>query len=618
VAPLTYLVLVLGLGILAQLVSWRLKLPSILLLLAFGFGLSAVTGVTIDNYLRQDVLLAIVGLFVAIILFEGGLTLKFSELREAGVPVLRLCSIGVVVSFVVTAVLAHLIFKFDWAVASLLGAILVVTGPTVIGPLLRIIKPVRKISSIVKWEGIVVDPIGAILAVLVFQVAVAGGFGSATETILLLLGKTLLVGVVLAIVIAKIIELLLRHHLIPDFLESVFLLAVVGGAFAASNAIQQESGLLTVTVLGIALANQKTVSVREILAFKEHLRVLIISLLFILLSGRIAPSALGGVLIPSLVFIGGLILIARPASIFIATTFSKRLTLRDRIFLAGIAPRGIVAAAVTSIFAIELQHAAHEGTLPESIAAQADQLVPIVFLVIIATVLLYGIIAAPMARALGLASKNSTGVLFAGADQWIRQIAKALQDDGHSVLLLDTKYEKIAAARLEGLRAVRANILSEYAEEELDFSGIGQLITATPNDEINSLATREFSHIFGKANVWQISPQDSNSHHTNAVASHNRGRVCFRGAPAYPKLTALSREGAIVKKTQITDVFTLEDFTLTYGEDAIVLFLHDESRKLRPAPADLENIAPGTTIYSLITPSEPTKPSAEEEIMRGS
>lgn len=615
-APLTYLVLVLGLGILAQLISWRLKVPSILFLLAFGFGLSAVTGVTIDKYLDQDVLLAIVGLFVAIILFEGGLTLKFSELREAGVPVLRLCTVGVAVSFAATAGLAHVIFDFDWPVASLLGAILVVTGPTVIGPLLRVIKPVRKISSIVKWEGIVIDPIGAILAVLVFQIAVAGGFEAASGTLLLAVAKTLLVGVVLAVVMAKIIELLLRHHLIPDFLESVFLLAVVGGAFAASNAIQQESGLLTVTVLGIALANQKTVSVREILAFKEHLRVLIISLLFILLSGRIAPSALGAVLLPSLCFVAALILFARPISIFVATIFSKRLTIRDRLFLAGLAPRGIVAAAVTSIFAIELEHAAHEGILPAAIADQAHQLVPIVFLVIIATVLIYGILAAPMARALGVASKNSTGVLFAGADQWIRQIAKALHDDGHSVLLLDTKYEKIAAARLEGLRAVRANILSEYAEEELDFSGIGQLVTATPNDEINSLATREFSHIFGKANVWQISPQDKDSHHMKAVAAHRRGRLCFSGAPAYPKLTALTRRGAVIKKTQITEVFTLEDFTTTYGEEAIVLFLSDDTGKLRPAPADLDKIIPNTTIYALVP--RPNSESTPEDELRGS
>ncbi len=617
-APLTYLVLVLGLGILAQLISWRLKLPSILLLLAFGFGLSATTGVTIDDYLGQDVLLAIVGLFVAIILFEGGLTLKFSELREAGVPVLRLCSIGVAVSAVLTAVLAHYIFHFDWTVASLLGAILVVTGPTVIGPLLRVIKPVRKISSIVKWEGIVIDPIGAILAVLVFQFAVAGGFGSASGVVLFALAKTLLVGVVLAVVMAKGIELLLRHHLIPDFLESVFLLAVVGAAFAASNAIQQESGLLTVTVLGIALANQKTVSVREILAFKEHLRVLIISLLFILLSGRIAPSSLGAVLLPSLAFIAGLILLARPASIFLATILSKNLSFRERLFLAGLAPRGIVAAAVTSIFAIELEHAAHSGKLPAAIEAQAHELVPIVFLVIIATVLIYGILAAPMARALGVASKSSTGVVFAGADGWIRKIAKALHDDGHSVLLLDTKYEKIAAARLDGINAVRANILSEFAEEELDFSGIGQLIAATPNDEINSLATREFSHIFGKANVWQIAPQDKDAHHMKAVASHRRGRICFSNSPSYPKLHNLARDGAIIKKTHLTDVFTLQDFDLTYGQDAIILFLQDENRNLRPAPAELEKLPPNTTIYALIIPEDAENPPPEENLLRGS
>ena len=289
--PLTYLALVLGLGILAQWIAWRLKLPSILLLLAFGFGLSIVTGLTgnpvsIDDFLPEKTLLAIVGVFVAIILFEGGLTLKFSEIKEAKAPIVRICTLGVVIAFVLGTLAAHFILKWDWRVASLAGAILVVTGPTVIGPLLRVIKPSRKMAAIVKWEGIVVDPIGAILAVLVFQIAAGGGGDEAFTTILIALGKTLLVGVALAVVLGKIIELLLKHHLIPDFLEVVFLLAVVAGAFALANKIQPEAGLLTVTVLGIVLANQKSVSVRAILEFKEHLRTLIISILFIILSGR--------------------------------------------------------------------------------------------------------------------------------------------------------------------------------------------------------------------------------------------------------------------------------------------------------------------------------------------
>jgi NhaP-type Na+/H+ or K+/H+ antiporter len=608
---LTYLALVLGLGILAQWLAWRLKIPSILLLLVFGFGLSVTTGVRIDDYLAQDTLLAIVGIFVALILFEGGLTLKFAELKEAGNPVLRLCSIGVAVALVTIAACCRLIFGFDWQVTGLLGAILVVTGPTVISPLLRVVKPVRKIGAIVKWEGIVVDPIGAILAVLVFQVAIAGGLGAASGTVFLAIGKTLLVGIVLAVIVAKLIEFLLKHHLIPDFLESVFLVAVVAVAFAASNRFQQESGLLTVTVLGIALANQKSVSIRNILAFKEHLRILIISLLFILLSGRIDLASLQAALVPSLIFLAALVIICRPASIFLASLGSRNLDIRERLFLAALAPRGIVAAAITSIFAIELEHAAtphSDGTpavLPPEIAEQAQQLVPIVFLVIIGTVLIYGVAAAPLARLLGLASANPTGVLFAGADSWIRLVAKALQDDGHSVLLLDTKYEKIAAARLEGLHAVRANILSEYAEEELELSDLGTLIAATPNDEVNSLATQEFGHVFSRAHVWQIAPQDKDSHHMKAVAAHRRGRICFLGGPTYGKLQALSRKDAVIKKTLITDVFTLEDFQATHGNSAIILFLDDEDRGLRPARHDLDKITPNTTVYALVLPESP-------------
>jgi NhaP-type Na+/H+ or K+/H+ antiporter len=214
-------------------------------------------------------------------------------------------------------------------------------------------------SSIVKWEGIVVDPIGAIMAVLVFQAALAGDVEQAQSTILFALGVTLLVGVVFAFLLAKVIELLLRKHLIPDFLHSVFLLATIAIAFSASNAIQKESGLLTVTVLGIALANQKSVSVKHILEFKETLRTLIISLLFIVLSGRVDATSLKEALLPGLGLIAFLVIIVRPVSIFISTVFLKQTNIKERLFLAALAPRGIVAAAVTAIFAIELAEAAH-------------------------------------------------------------------------------------------------------------------------------------------------------------------------------------------------------------------------------------------------------------------
>ncbi|MCP5536986.1 MAG: cation:proton antiporter [Akkermansiaceae bacterium] len=603
--PLTYFTLVLALGIAAQWLAWKCKLPSILVLLAFGFGLGHFTGANIDDYLVGDnVLLSAVGLCVAVILFEGGLTLKFSDLKESGTPVLRLCTFGVVISFFLTYASTRYLLGFDWRVASLLGAILVVTGPTVIAPLLRHIKPSRKIGNVVKWEGIVIDPIGAILAVLVYQVAIAGNVDAAREEIFRALGLTLLVGVVLAFILAKIIELLLKHHLIPDYLHSVFLLAVTATAFAASNAIQPESGLLTVTVLGIALANQKSVSVKHILEFKENLRVLIISVLFIVLSGRVQLSELKDALVPGLGLLAMLIVVVRPLSVFGANLFSKQVNLKEQFFLSSMAPRGIVAAAVTAIFALEFEHAVHEGNLNQEIGLVTHQMVPIVFIVIVGTVAFYGLLAAPLARRLGLASKNPRGILFAGAGKWVRLAAKALKKDGHDILLLDTNYDNIASAKLDGLPAVRANILSEYVEEELELTGLGQLITTTPNDEVNSLAAHHFVHVFGRENVWQVAPTDDGAHHRTAAAAHLRGRICFPSRPQFRRLENFAAQGAVIKKTTITGQFTLEHFQEMYGEDYILLFRVTEEKGLQVAYDEMKPMAPGTTIYAMIRPED--------------
>ena len=605
----TYLAIILGLGIIAQWSAWRFKLPSILLLLAFGFGAQLLFGISINDFLTEELgntlLLPVVGLSVALILFEGGLTLKFSELKESGAPVLRLCTIGVVIAFALTTAIGIYIFQWDWRVSAILGSILVVTGPTVIAPLIRHIKPSRKVSSIVKWEGIVVDPIGAIMAVLMFQAAIAGDWESARSAIIESLIHTILVGLVFAFILAKAIEFALKKHYIPDFLHSVFIISVIAIAFTASNAIVHESGLLTVTVMGIALANQKSVSVKHILEFKEHLRVLIISILFLVLSGRVNTATLTAeTLTQGLILLALLILVVRPLSIFGANLFSKKSTFKEQIFLASLAPRGIVAAAVTSIFALELTQAAKDGHVSEIVAQQAESLVLITFIIIVGTVTFYGLLAAPLANKLGLASKNPRGVLFAGANTWTRLLAKTLHDDGHDVLMLDTNYSNVAAASMAGIPAKRANILSEYVEEELDLTGIGQLVAATNNDEVNSLATREFTHIFGSAEIWQVAPLDDNDHHTNAVASHQRGRILFTGRPNRKKLEKLVLEGAIIKKTSISEQYTFEDFNEA-NPGAIMLFLDSEDKGLRPADEELKKVSAGHSVYALVFPETP-------------
>lgn len=618
---LVYIALVLAAGVLAQWLAWRFKLPSILLLLAFGFGLGHFTGVRVDDYLavyegEGSPLLSVVGLFVAIILFEGGLTLRLGELKEGRVAVFRLCTVAVIVSGILSTVFMALVLGYEWRIAAVIGSILTVTGPTVIAPLLRDMNPNRKISSILRWEGIVVDPIGAILAVLIFKWAVAGNGEIARESVLFAFGTLLLVGLLGGWLLGKVVVWLLASHRIPDFLQPVFLLSAVAVAFTAANAAEKEAGLLTVTVFGIVLGNQKRISVKHILEFKENLGIVIISSLFIILSGRIALPELSAAVwkaVPLLLF---LILIVRPISVFASMIASEGTTLKDRIFLAALAPRGIVAAAVTAVFALEFETAASrgrfEGELGERIASQADDLVALVFLVIVGTVAFYGLLAGPLARHLGLASKNPCGILFAGADHWVRVVAQGLQDEGFQVLLLDTDYKKVAAAKLEGLNALRASILSDFAEEELDFNGLGNLIAATPNDEVNSLAAANFIHRFSRSGVWQIAPFDTDQHHTTSVAEHLRGRICFTGKPRFDDLCRLAADGAVLKKTQITEKFSFDDFKATHGEcEPLILFLENEGHGLQPAVADLVDVPPGTMIYSLM-PDEKTGSNSQK------
>ncbi len=597
---LSYFAIILVLGIVAQWVSWRHQLPSILLLLAFGFGLSLTTGVKIDDFIQEDTLLSIVGIFVAIILFEGGMTLKFSELKEAGTPVFRLCTYTVIIGFVLTFYFMKSFLGYAWPIAALLGAILTVTGPTVVAPLLRVIKPSKKISSIVKWEGIVVDPIGAILALLVFEVAIHSSSGQGSGFVFGMIFNLLLSGVLFPYLLARGVLWMMKKHLIPDFLHSVFLLAVVAGAFAAANALQAESGLLTVTVLGIALANQKSVSVRHIIEFKENLQVLIISMLFIMLSGRIEWGAMKEVFGSGLALIAVLIVVIRPLAVYLGMLNSKKTTLREKTFLAFLAPRGIVAAAVTSVFALEFEHAADEGKLPHAIAEQAHQLVPLVFMCIIGTVLVYGLLALPLAKKLKVTSSRTDGVLFAGAEKWIIEIARFLKDDGFNVLLLDTKYEKILEANEVGVPAIRANILSEYAEHEIDFGGIGQLIAATPNDEINSLACLEYVHSFGRKNVWQVAPEDHGVHHSKAVSVHKRARICFGHGLTIREMGAFfDKPHRLIKRT-ITEDYNIIQFYREYGKNTVVLFLMDEKDGLRPAPSNFNQVFGETTLYAVV------------------
>jgi NhaP-type Na+/H+ or K+/H+ antiporter len=588
---------IITLGIAAVWLAWRLHLPSILILLIFGFLAGPISGFLDPDAMFGELLFPVVSISVAIILFEGGASLQLPELSEIGRVVRNLVTVGALATWLLSAAAAHVLLGFELELAALLGAILVVTGPTVIVPLLRHVRPTHQVGSTLKWEGILIDPVGAVLAVLVFQVTLAAGLQAATTVALLVLVKTLVISAALAAAAAGLLVLLLHRHWVPDFLESPLALMVVVTAFAMSNMLQSESGLLTATLMGVGLANQKVVGVEHIIEFKENLRVLLISSLFILLAARLQLSDLTQIGPGELAFLGFLIVVVRPLGVGLSTLRST-LNWRERALVAAIAPRGIVAAAVSSVFALELAQAGFAG---------GDRLVSITFMVIIGTVAVYGLTAAPLARWLGLSQSDPQGVMILGAHPWAREIAKGLKGEGVPVCLVDSNYTNIAESRMAGLPVHYGSALTEGALDSIDLEGIGRLLALTSNDEVNSLSAVNFSEIFGEQEVYQLAPRVLTTSSKQVLSRRLRGRFLFDSQATYWALTARFDAGADVKTTNLTEAFDYQTFRDLYQE-AVPLFLIDEAGKLTVFTVkDPPDPAPGSRLVAVVNRAAATR-----------
>ncbi|WP_168565863.1 cation:proton antiporter [Crateriforma spongiae] len=600
---LFYLALVPSLGSAAQWLAHRTNLPSILLLLLFGVGLGQF--INPDDFLAEltggdatagpKLLFPLVSLSVGIIMFEGGLSLRLEELRESGSAALRLVTIGAAVTMAGVTIAAHQILDFPWRMSLLLGAILVVTGPTVIGPLLRHVRPSRRVASALKWEGIVIDPIGAVLAVLVFEQAFLHGDDPSLRIALGMLAWTSLVGVVLGVLSGWLMTLVLRKFWLPDMLHGVAALSFALLMYAISDQLAHESGLITVTVMGIWLINQKQVDVEHVVELKENLRTLLIGCLFVLLGSRVDINNVIEIGWPGLLFLGVLILVVRPLSVYLSLIGSP-LNYREQTFIAGLAPRGIVAAAVSSIFALELQRNAVEGDV-----ASADQLVTVTFLVIVGTVAVYGMLASPLAKFLQLADENNHGVLIAGADAWVREFAGELQANQVHVMLVDTNYNKISQAKMDGLSGVCMNILNEHAREELNLAGIGRMMAMTPNDEVNTLSLRECRTLFDRSRLYQLTFSLKNSHGRRGLTKNLLGRELFGEGMTFSAIAAMHQAGATFKSTKLTDAFTYDDFMERYGEDTVLLCVikDDNSLSINTVGDPLRPVS-GQTVLALV------------------
>ena len=479
-------------AILCQWIAWRVRLPAILFLLLAGIVAGPVAGWLDADRLFGELLLPFVSLSVAVILFEGSLTLQFHQIRGLERVVRNMVSVGVLVSWLAITLAARWAVGLSWELSFLFGAVTLVTGPTVIRPLLRTVRPVQSVAHILRWEGIVVDPIGALLAVLVFEFIAA--VGGALGHTLLTFGSVVAIGLAFGLAAGFTLGEVLRRAWLPDYLESFATLALVFGVFAASNAFAAESGLISVTAMGIWLANRKGLVVEEIRAFKENLSLLLISALFIILAARLDLSRLRDLGYAALLVLLAMQFIVRPLMVAIST-WGSNLSWRERALLAWIAPRGIVAAAVSALFAIRLGQLGY---------ADAQVLLSLTFFVIIGTVVLQSATAGTLARWLGVAEPEPMGFLIVGANSVAHAIGEALIERKVPVLLTDINWENISQARMAGLPVYFGSPISEHAARYLDTTGLGRLLAMSPDENFNLLALTRYRGEFGRNAVYEL------------------------------------------------------------------------------------------------------------------
>jgi NhaP-type Na+/H+ or K+/H+ antiporter len=563
------------LGSMAQWLAWWLKLPSILLLLLLGIVLGKpVTGIIDPDLLFGDLLFPMVSLAVSVILFEGALTLNFRQIKGLESVVRRMVTVGMVVTWLTIAVATHWILDLPWLLSLLFGSLVVVTGPTVIVPMLRILKLNKKVANVLRWEGIVIDPLGALLAVLVFNfiISAQGGAQGFLE-VMLDFGWILLIGGVLGAISGAFMGLVLRRHWLPEYLHNVFTLTLVFAVFALSDVLAHESGLLTVTVMGMWLANSKNTPIEDILNFKESLTVLLISGLFIILAARLDLDEFLQIGWLSLVILLVVQFVARPLKIFIST-WGSNLNFKEKIVLSWIAPRGIVAAAVSALFALKLEQQGY---------SEANLLVSLTFMVIIGTVVFQSATAGILAKKLGVANPEAKGVLVVGSNPVAVAIAEALNKHGFDCLLTDSHWRYIREARMKDIKTYYGNVVSEHADHHLDLIGIGKMICVSMNKDLNLLAATRYKNEFGVANIFVLSNEEKNRDETKHEASkEGKARHLFDKSVTYAKLASMLAKGAQIKTTLLTDEFNHEAYLEKHGKHVIPMFgISPDGKQLR-------------------------------------
>tara|TARA_R110000764_G_scaffold98049_2_gene182303 strand:+ start:61080 stop:62996 length:1917 start_codon:yes stop_codon:yes gene_type:complete len=557
-----------ALGIGAQWLAWRLQAPAIVLMALAGLAAGPLWAVAFGEPLLDpegvfngggnDLLRPIVSLAVAVILFEGGLVLKFENLRDAGAAVRRMVFIGGPLAWFFGALAARYAAGLDWSSSIVFAGVMVVTGPTVIMPLLRQSKLGGKAGQFLKWEGIVNDPVGALFAVASFEIIRVAATGES------ILGKGAMIvmaaglGVALGIAFGWAMVRAFRAGWTPEYLKAPIIFASIILCYALAEQIEKEIGLVAVTAYGMTLANSRLAGIAELRKFKEDIAVLLVSGVFVILTANLKPAVIADALTwRTLAFLAAMLFIVRPLSVWIATYGT--LKRNEALLLGWIAPRGIVAVAVSSLFATLLEDLGRRGD-SKFYFSGAEQITPLAFAMVFVTVVLHGFTIGPLARRLGLARKEKPGVLLVGVNPWSTDLAKVLKNVGVEPILADNNWRRLRPAREAGLNTFFGEVLSEDAEVRLDHSAFDQVIGLSANEPYNALVSGHFAPELGRHKVYQLSAQDTEDEDPRAIGMGTRGRTLIRRGRGYDSLIRDHYRGWTFGKTKLTDEYDLADF----------------------------------------------------------
>lgn len=589
--PVQAIALVGILGVGAQWLAWRFRLPSIVLMLAVGLCVGPLTGVFLPDRDLGHIWRPLIGLAVAVILFEGGLTLEYHRLGDARAAVKRLVYLGAPIGWALSTVVLVFTTGLSWAAAAVFGGVMVVTGPTVIAPMLRQAKLLPRPAQVLQWEAIVNDPLGVLIAVLCLEVVMVLHTDLPAKEAIWLIAGGISFAAAVGFAAGAGTALAFRKGWVPEYMKVPALFVLVIAVFALTDSILHESGLLAVTIMGLVLANAGLPSYTELHRFKEHATLLLVSGVFILLSASLDFSTLKTLNWRAALFVVMVIAVARPLQVLVPLIGSN-LPMNERLLIAGTGPRGVVMVAVSGLFGAKLVDAGvSDGAL----------IAPLAFILVLVTVLVHGFTLKPLARALGLSAGDKPGLLIVGGSPFATALAKTLGNAGVDVLIADPNRAHLHGARQEGLPTFYGDILSESAEHHVEFISYSAVLVASDNDAYNTLVATDLGPEYGRESIWQLSRNREN------VARHalpaTLGGRPLKGTPTLNQLNQRLAEGWTLRSTRLTAEYSLDDWRKDRPHAEPLLVINDKGVLSFVEENDSLRDVAGQRIVSLIPPA---------------